>query len=145
MSTDYRVQAAQSSWWILPPAIKENGELDNDLLLSRVTKLFGATVATFPFTGAYALLAPSVFSNTLFFVPVVAFVIFSYTDEMVAEHAVANIKAEKEMSKETPPAAIQNSKCGSSTVKPRVSFAAAPSGERGYSKGALSELRVAQQ
>jgi hypothetical protein len=146
MSTDYRIQAAQSSWWILPPAIKENGEIDNELLLSRVTKLFGATVAICPFTSAYALLAPSLFSNSLFFAPFIAFTIFSYADEMVAESAAANIKTEKEMPKGPLPLASRNQRPPNNcSLRSRVNVAAAPPVDRGYIKGPLPELRAAQQ
>lgn len=142
MSTDYRVTAASSHWWILPPAITKEGEIDHDRLLSRVNKAFCLNSVVFFTAGPYALLAPSFFSCFAFWGSTAVIQGGLWFDEYVTETVAAEIKAKKDQIKETPPTALatatRTSAASQRSLRKRVSFTEEP--DQGYSTRPLPEL-----
>jgi hypothetical protein len=142
MSTDYRATAASSHWWILPPAITEQGEIDHERLISRVNKFFGLTAAVFFTAGPYALIAPSALSCSVFFGPILLIQSALYLDEFVAESVAAKIQAKKEEIGKNPPpivvSATRTATAGHKSLHKRVGFAEPADQE--YSTRPLPEL-----
>lgn len=142
MSTDYRVTAASSHWWILPPAITQEGEIDHDRLLSRVNKAFCLNAVAFFTAGPYALLAPSFLSCCAFWGPTAVIQGGLWFDEYVTETVAAEIKAKKDENEKNPPAplatATRTSAAGQKSLRKRVVFTEGQ--DQGYPTRPLPEL-----
>lgn len=141
MSADYRVSAASSRWWILPPAITKEGEIDHDRLMSRVNKFFCLTASLSTLTGLYALAAPSVLSAASFFAPIIIIQGVLYIDEVVTDNAAKEINAKK--TQLPPPEKTSGNPTGHRSLSRRVSFVVSEP-EQGYSARPLPELSANQ-
>jgi hypothetical protein len=136
------VSATSFQWWIFPPAITEQGEIDHDRLLTRVNKAFCLNALTFFTTGPYALLAPGCLSCFAFWGSTFVIQGGLWFDEHVTETVAAEIKAKKEENERNPPtvlkSAFMGSTAGRASLHKRTAFKAIP--EQGYTTGSLAEL-----